>query len=274
MEIGKWSVIRIIKQSLLYGWRGIGNTMRYYIKEAEDFGLTFNMVIRMYMRHYDKDILELAVRICDVYICYFSSRTVIVALRDMLESRWLFNYSGDYTIPSDQEDMFEHLLRKLTRQIISLDVIKNRREFSDWDMCQLCRDVTFVRTYDTEKPARFANYDAAIEWMKSNNLKEPSRCYVKDKIPIKKIFFEDFGRACYWLVTYAYGRHTYMPTVANSFIRTNISLIKNNELICIRDTIANVEEDGKNVDSLLDYSNDSVWISLREFLNREIALRN
>ena len=65
-----------------------------------------------------------------------------------------------------------------------------------------------------------------------------------------------------------------MPTVANSFIRTNISLIKNNELICIRDTIANVEEDGKNADPILDYSNDSVWISLREFLNREIALRN
>ena len=50
--------------------------------------------------------------------------------------------------------------------------------------------------------------------------------------------------------------------------------MKNNELICIRDAIANFEEDGKISDTLLDYSNDNIWISLREFLNREIALRN
>ena len=54
------------------------------IKEAEDFGLGFNCMTRLYMNRYDETILKDMSEMCKEYLKWFSHRTIICSLRDLI----------------------------------------------------------------------------------------------------------------------------------------------------------------------------------------------
>lgn len=58
--------------------------MMLRIKEAEDFGLGFNCMTRLYMDRYDEEILMDMLKVCEEYLKWFSHRTIICSLRDLI----------------------------------------------------------------------------------------------------------------------------------------------------------------------------------------------
>ena len=54
------------------------------IKESEDFGLGFNCMTRLYMDRYDEDIFMDMIKVCEEYLKWFSHRTIICSLRDLI----------------------------------------------------------------------------------------------------------------------------------------------------------------------------------------------
>ena len=84
------------------------------IKQAEDFGLGFNCMTRLYMDDYEEDILDDIIKVCEEYLKWFSLRTIVCSLRDLVRE-YPFYWSGK-KMPDEQVERYEKLIKDLTKQ--------------------------------------------------------------------------------------------------------------------------------------------------------------
>ena len=82
------------------------------IKLAEDFGLGFNCMTRLYMNGYDEEILEDMMKMCEEYLVWFSSRTIVCSLRDLIKD-YPFGWNEE-NVPQEQSERYELLIKTLT----------------------------------------------------------------------------------------------------------------------------------------------------------------
>ncbi len=90
--------------------------MMLWIKEAEDFGLGFNCTTRLYMDRYDEEILKDMIKLCEEYLKWFSHRTIICSLRDLIRE-YPFSWNEE-PVPEHQVERYEALIKDLIRQAI------------------------------------------------------------------------------------------------------------------------------------------------------------
>lgn len=83
------------------------------IKSAEDFGLGFNCMTRLYMNGYDEQILIDMIKLCEEYLKWFSRRTIICSLRDLVKEPPF--YWRDEPVPENQTERYETLIEVLIR---------------------------------------------------------------------------------------------------------------------------------------------------------------
>lgn len=86
------------------------------IKSAEDFGLGFNCMTRLYMNGYNEEILSDMIKVCQEYLKWFSHRTIICSLRDLIKE-YPFGWN-EKPVPKQQAERYETLIKDLIRQAI------------------------------------------------------------------------------------------------------------------------------------------------------------
>ena len=202
------------------------------IKNAEDFGLGFNCMTRLYMANYEEEILDDMFQVCKVYLKYFSSRTIVCSLRDLVED---YSWSrSNQTMPENQKERYENLIAILTKQGISKEREKSRYRDEKMQIMSFIDTVGFQGSI-YGKDRNLTNEDVYL-WIMTNNLNEeveiksPSK---QEKLPIKKKNIPLFYKVCNYMIRYSYGRHTYMPGTCRDFVKdkechVNANVMKSN----------------------------------------------
>lgn len=94
-----------------------------------------------------------------------------------------------------------------------------------------------------------------------------------DTLPLKKKYVPLFYKVCNYMIYYSYGRHTYMPSICRSFVKTNMGLMSDEALEDIVNYLkkrnANIQED----ESTFDKIDSDNWIYMQEDLEAELLTR-
>lgn len=194
------------------------------IKCAEDFGLGFNCMSRLYMDHFDEEILTDMIKLSEEYLKWFSYRTITCALRDLIRE---YPYSwNESKVPEEQEERYESLIMALVRQAIC----REKLESNDSQKAAIVYDMVFnigvINSYwGVDKNFTRETFN---QWIVDNGLLEPvetKKIRKDDTLPLKKKYVPLFYKVCNYMIYYSYGRHTYMPSTCKDFVKANMELM-------------------------------------------------
>lgn len=192
--------------------------MDLYINHAEDFGVAFNMAIRMYMRNKEERLLTLLIGVKDRYISYFSIRTLSCAIRDLQPCTEIF---GD-PIPNDQKECYENLLKELVRYYINLNRLNINHDYYIKDF-----GIQHNLLPGLYEDTKFKTFEELRKWIIDNELEEKVSFDKTEyeRLPISEDFLDQLDELCVELIKYSDGRLSYMPSLAEGFIIANLSLL-------------------------------------------------
>ncbi len=246
--------------------------MMLRIKEAEDFGLGFNCMTRLYMERYDEEILIDMIKLCEEYLKWFSHRTIICSLRDLIrESPFSWN---EESVPESQVERYEALIKDLIRQAIGKE--KQRARYTE--LCEVVNRVADDIGVTNSRWGKEKSFDRDYfyPWAMENDLiAEVVIKEVKENemLPLKKKYVPLFYKVCNYMIDYSYGRHTYMPSTCRSFIKENMELMSDEALTNIVDYLKKRNADIPEDESTIDKIDSDNWIYMQEDLEAELLTR-
>lgn len=242
------------------------------IKGAEDFGLGFNCMTRLYMDGYEEEILTDIMQVCEEYLTWFSQRTIICSLRDLVKE-YPFGRSEE-PVPTHQTERYESLIKILLMQAIGNEKKSSRYRDNRYVVDSVAADIGIVNSFWGEQK----NFDRAAfyQWVISNGLienVEQKEVGQDDTLPLKKKYVPLFYKVCNYMIYYSYGRHTYMPSTCRDFVKTNEKLMSDEAL---EDIVAYLKK--RNADILgkgswFDQIDNDNWINMQEELEEELLAR-
>lgn len=245
------------------------------IKEAEDFGLGFNCMSRLYMREYDQNILDDMLLVCEQYLPYFSARTVCCSIRDLLEEGYF--YHTEHKIPDEQKARYDKLLKLLTKQGITLELARKdagagyrRKQI----ITQYGYNAYFMRCYTGKN--MFQSEEEFLEWIYDNKLDDKAEVKDRegDRLPLAESDADLFYRVCFNMIDYSYGRHTYMPSTCKNFVVKNMSLIDDKTLEKLANYIGELlEKYPGNSGYDFEKVDEKTWINFQLELRDEMIVR-
>lgn len=242
------------------------------IRAAEDFGIGFNCMTRLYMNGYDEELLDDMIKVCDEYLVWFSSRTIVCSLRDLV-AEYPMGWN-EKSVPEEQVERYESLIKRLTRQGIAIEKENSRYNNEGYNIMNFGDDAGFTHSMWGRK----LNLDRATfyQWVMANNLNENvpiKKVKADEMLPIKKKFLPLFYKVCNYMIRYSYGCHTYMPSTSRDFVKINMVLMSDKALCDIVDYLkvrnAHIpidEPEYMKIDS-------DTWIYMQEDLEAELLTR-
>ena len=242
------------------------------IKNAEDFGLGFNCMTRLYMNGYNEEILSDMIKVCEEYLKWFSNRAIICSLRDLIRE-YPFSWKEE-PVPKQQTERYEALIKDLIRQAIGKEKQATRyRELRE--IVNRVADDMGVTNSRWGKEKRF-DRDSFCQWVMENKL--TNEVTIKEAkedeiLPLKKKYVPLFYKVCNYMIDYSYGRHTYMPSTCRSFVKANIELMSDEALTDIVDYLKERNADIPENESAFDKIDSDNWIYMQEDLNAELLTR-
>lgn len=245
-----------------------------WIKSAEDFGLAFNCMSRMYMRNYEEKYLEMMVEIIDIYLKYFSSRTIVCSLRDFVEeSRW---NNKNKTIPNINKEKLDYIVKRLVRQGLMLDKLDSRCADDDERIFQFGQEIYFCNHW-----AGNSKFDrnTFLNWVHDNKLNEDleHKIIIRSdnvSLPLKKTKINILINACMTMLEYSYGRHTYMPSTCVSFIKLNWDILPESFLRKVQDFLQIRNEAISDDAPIIEKIDDETWLLFEEEISMELISRD
>lgn len=249
----------------------VGGFFMLKIKKAEDFGLGFNCMTRLYMNGYAEEILSDMIQVCQEYLKWFSYRTIICSLRDLI-GEYPFAWH-EKPVPEQQMKQYEFLIKLLVKQAISQK--KNTHYRNDrWGINDLADDMGVVGSL-WGKEKNF-DKDAFYHWVMENGLWEDveTKESKEDVLPLKKKHVPLLYKVCNYMIYYSYGRHTYMPSTCKDFVNANMEIMSDDALgeivKYLKKRNANIPEN----ESAFDKIDSDTWIHMQEDLEAELLIRS
>lgn len=242
------------------------------IKNAEDFGLGFNCMTRLYMDRYDEEILLDMIALCEEYLKWFSHRALICSLRDLI-GEYPFSRNEE-PVPESQTEQYEALIRALIKQAIGKER-KDSQYRDEQEIVNRLADDIGVTNSRWGKERNF-DRDSFYQWVIENDLTaEVAIKEVKgdEMLPLKKKYVPLFYKVCNYMIYYSYGRHTYMPSTCRSFVKTNMEIMSDEELKDIVDYLKKKNVDIPQDESAIDKIDSDNWIYMQEDLEAELLNR-
>lgn len=242
------------------------------IKSAEDFGLGFNCMTRLYMNGYDEQILIDMIKLCGEYLKWFSRRTIICSLRDLVKESPF--YWRDEPVPENQTERYETFIEVLIRQVIG----KEKKAFHDRELQNIVDNVFGEIGVIDSRWGKEKNFDrdTFYQWVTENNLAEDvviKEVKEDEILPLKKKCVPLFYKVCNYMIYYSYGRHTYMPSTCRDFVKENMELMSDKALKDIVEYLCKRNADIPEDESVLDRIDSETWIGMREELEAELLTR-
>lgn len=242
------------------------------IKSAEDFGLGFNCMTRLYMNGYDEQILIDMIKLCEEYLKWFSRRTIICSLRDLVKESPF--YWRDEPVPENQTERYETLIEVLIRQVIG----KEKKDFHDRELQNIVDNVFGGIGVIDSRWGKEKNFDrdTFYQWVTENNLAEDvviKEVKEDEILPLKKKCVPLFYKVCNYMIYYSYGRHTYMPSTCRDFVKENMELMSDKALKDIVEYLNKRNADIPEDESALDRTDSETWIGMQEELEAELLTR-
>lgn len=242
------------------------------IKEAEDFGLGFNCMTRLYMDRYDEEILKDMIKLYEEYLKWFSHRTIICSLRDLIRE-YPFSWNEE-PVPEYQVERYEALIKDLIRQAIGKEKqVARYREIRE--IVNRVADDMGMTNSRWGKEKSF-DRDSFLQWVMENDLTaEVAIKEVKEDemLPLKKKCVPLFYKVCNYMVDYSYGRHTYMPSTCRSFVKVNMEIMSDEALKHIVDYLKERNANISEGESAIDKIDSDNWIYMQEDLEAELLTR-
>lgn len=242
------------------------------IKEAEDFGLGFNCMTRLYMNRYDEEILIDMIKLCEEYLKWFSHRTIICSLRDLIRE-YPFSWNEE-PVPENQVERYEALIKDLVRQVIGKE--KQRAHYTELrGIVNRVADDIGVTNSRWGKEKRF-DRDSFYQWVTERGLAEEvvTKEVKEDEIlPLKKKYVPLFYKVCNYMIDYSYGRHTYMPSTCRNFVKKNVEIMSDAALTDIVDYLKERNADISEDESTINKIDSDNWIYMQEDLEAELLTR-
>ncbi|MBQ8161895.1 MAG: hypothetical protein IJ083_14280 [Clostridia bacterium] len=245
------------------------------IQGAEDLGLSFNCLTRRYFWDEDPGLLELALRILGRYGQYFSARTLICSIRDLANP--LQPAGHDHLIPDSQKDLFFLVFQELVRRRLSMDLagvtdITRRKSI----IYELARDGEIVDPWHRREHQLFESAGAFAAWVEDHHLDqgEEQIRLASDTLPFDAEFAPDLFLLCMATVEYSLGRHTYMPSACQSFIRNNVHLFTDGHLADIKARVNDFLHAPSRHPTPMDDIDDRGWEAFCAFLENEMLSRS
>lgn len=163
------------------------------IKEAEDFGLGFNFMTRLYMDRYDEEILMDMIELCEEFLKWFSHRTIICSLRDLIREyplSW-----NDEPVPKSQAERYGALIKNLIWQAIG----KEKRAACCRELQEIINRVADDIGVTNSRWGKEKNFDrdTFYQWVIDNGLTDEvaiKEVKKDEKLPLKKSMFRCFTR--------------------------------------------------------------------------------
>lgn len=246
--------------------------MMLRIKEAEDFGLGFNCMTRLYMDRYDEEILIDMINVCEEYLKWFSHRIIICSLRDLIRE-YPFSWNEE-PVPEAQVERYEVLTKDLIRQAIGKE--KQRAHYMKLrGIVNRVADDIGVTSSRWGKEKCF-DRDTFYQWVMENGLAEEVAIKEVEEdeiLPLKKKYVPLFYKVCNYMIYYSYGRHTYMPSTCRSFVKANMELMSDEALKDIVDYLKKRNADIQEEESAIDKIDSDNWIYMQEDLEAELLTR-
>lgn len=243
------------------------------IKNAEDFGLGFNCMTRLYMNEYDEEILNDMIKVCQEYLKWFSHRTIICSLRDLIKE-YPFGWN-EKPVPEQQKERYESLIKSLVKQAISRKKKKNHYQSERYVINDLADDMGVVSSlWGREKNF---DKDAFYHWVMENGLWEDveiKESEEDDILPLKKKDVPLFYNVCNYMIYYSYGRHTYMPSTCRDFVKANMEIMSDDALDGIVECLKKRNADIPENESAFDKVDSDTWIHMQEDLEAELLSRS
>ncbi len=241
------------------------------IKNADDFEIGFNCMVRLYMRRFEEEILVDMIKVCDEYIKWMDHRTIVCALRDLIRE-YPFGWNEE-PVPGNQMERFENLIKVLVKQGLSTErkVSHHRDEYA---MIRSFSDLIGVSGSFWGKEKNLDD-NGFCQWVLDNALNEivEIKEIQDDVLPLKKKFVPMFYKVCNYMIYYSYERHTYMPSTCRDFVKANMDIMSDDALQDIVNYLkkenANIPQDERAIDKI-DSDN---WIEMQEDLEAELLIR-
>lgn len=242
------------------------------IKKAEDFGLGFNCMARLYADRYEEEILVDMIKLCVEYLKWFSQRTIICSLRDLIRA-YPFS-SNEEHVPESQAERYESLIKVLIKQAIGKQK-KDSHYRDNQEIVNRVADDMGVTNSRWGKEKNF-NRDTFYQWVMEQGLTEEvaiKEAKEDEILPLKKKYVLLFYKVCNYMIYYSYGRHTYMPSTCRSFVKANMELISDEALEDIVKYLKNRNADIPEDESTFDKIDSDNWIYMQEDLEAELLTR-
>ena len=239
------------------------------IKEAEDFGLGFNCMTRLYMDNYDEEILIDMIKLCEQYLKCFSYRTIICSLRDLIRE-YPFNWNEE-SMPQHQVERYEVLIRNLIKQAIGKE--KHAAHYRElWKIVNKVADDMGVINSQWGKEKGF-DRDSFYQWVIEYGLTDEVEIKEGEMLTLKKTYVPLFYRVCNYMIYYSYGRHSFMPSTCRSFVKANMELMPDEALEDIVEYLKERNVDIPEEESAIDKIDSDNWIYMQEDLEAELLIR-
>lgn len=242
------------------------------IKGAEDFGLGFNCMTRLYMDRYDEDILMDMIKVCEEYLKWFSHRTIICSLRDLIRE-YPFSWNEE-PVPENQVERYEALIKDLVRQVIGKE--KQRAHYTELRgiVNRVADDIGVTNSWWGKE--KHFDRDSFYQWVTERGLAEEvvTKEVKEDEIlSLKKKYVPLFYKVCNYMIDYSYGRHTYMPSTCRNFVKKNMEIMSDAALTDIVDYLKESNADIPEDESTINKIDSDNWIYMQEDLEAELLTR-
>lgn len=243
------------------------------IKEAEDFGLGFNCMTRLYMDRYDEEILVDMVKLCEEYLKWFSHRTIICSLRDLIRE-YPFSWNEE-PVPENQAERYGALIKDLIQQAVGKE--KQRARYRELrEIVNRVEDDIGVTNSRWGKEKNFDS-DTFYQWVIENGLTDEvaiKEVKEDEMLPLKKKYVPLFYKVCNYMIYYSYGRHTYMPSACRGFVKKNMEIMSDEALMDIVEYLKKRNADIPEEESSIDKIDSDNWIYMQEDLEAELLTRH
>ena len=246
--------------------------MMLRIKEAEDFGLGFNCMTRLYMDRYDEEILIDMIKLCEEYLKWFSHRTIICSLRDLIRE-YPFSWNEE-PVPEGQVERYEVLIKDLIWQAIGKE--KQRAHYTELrGIVNRVADDIGVTNSRWGKEKSF-DRDSFYQWVMERGLAEEvviKEVKEDEMLLLKKKYVPLFYKVCNYMIDYSYGRHTYMPSTCRSFVKKNMEIMSDAALTDIVEYLKKRNADIPENERAIDKIDSDNWVYMQEDLEAELLTR-
>ena len=224
------------------------------------------------MDRYDEEILVDMIKLCEEYLKWFSHRTIICSLRDLIRE-YPFSWN-EKPMLENQAERYGALIKDLIRQAIGKE--KQRTRFQELrEIVNKVADDIGVANSRWGKEKNF-DKDTFYQWIIENGLTdEVTIMEVKESkmLPLKKKYVPLFYKVCNYMIDYSYGRHTYMPSTCRSFVKANMEIVSDEVLKDIVDYLKKRNADIPEEESAIDKIDSDNWIYMQEDLEAELLTR-